>query len=99
MSNSVICRGARESTLAPPLPRFVTTKPAFGFLNNPQNELNGPRGITSPQASDTGANPIAFSPLHLVEIGRGMKTLPGLSPELGQLSQPTNACLVSCCKT
>jgi len=29
MSNSVICRGGRASTLAPLLPRFVTTKPAF----------------------------------------------------------------------
>src|SRR5260370_22984443 len=29
MSNSVICRGGRASTLAPLLPRFVTTKAAF----------------------------------------------------------------------
>src|SRR5215472_1880237 len=29
MSRSVICRGDRESMLAPLLSRFVTTKPAF----------------------------------------------------------------------
>jgi hypothetical protein len=45
------------------------------------------RGIRS-QASDTGANPIAFSPFDLVEIGRGMKTPSGLASESGQLSQP-----------
>src|SRR6266436_9354116 len=32
MSSSVICRGGRASTLAPLLPRFVTTKPAFESL-------------------------------------------------------------------
>src|SRR6266567_698744 len=32
MSSSVICRGERESMLAPLLPRFVTTKPAFESL-------------------------------------------------------------------
>src|SRR5467141_4194459 len=34
MSSSVICRGGRASTLAPFLPRFVTTKPAFESLES-----------------------------------------------------------------
>src|SRR5580765_4619741 len=34
MSNSVICRGGRASTLDPLLPRFVTTKPAFESLES-----------------------------------------------------------------
>src|SRR2546425_11301780 len=34
MSNNVICRGGRASTLAPLLPRFVTTKPAFESLES-----------------------------------------------------------------
>src|SRR3984893_8655610 len=34
MSNSVICRGGRASTLAPPLPRVVTTNPAFESLES-----------------------------------------------------------------
>jgi hypothetical protein len=34
MSSSVICRGERESVLAPLFPRFVTTKPAFESLES-----------------------------------------------------------------
>src|SRR5215472_5112297 len=34
ISNSVICPGGRASTLAPLLPRFVTTKPAFESLES-----------------------------------------------------------------
>src|SRR6202023_1385247 len=34
ISNSVICRGGRASTLDPLLPRFVTTKPAFESLES-----------------------------------------------------------------
>src|SRR5260370_39153019 len=52
MSNSVICRGGRASTLAPLLPRFVTTKPAFESLESDFRTKEGSAFTLSARAAE-----------------------------------------------
>src|SRR6266852_2004149 len=57
MSNSVICRGGRASTLAPLLPLFVTTKPAFESLESDFRTKVGSAFTLSARIADVISSP------------------------------------------
>src|ERR1700719_4677871 len=57
MSNSVICRGVRASTLDPLLPRFVTTKPAFESLESDFRTKVGSAFTLSARVADDISSP------------------------------------------
>src|ERR1700726_1257045 len=57
ISNSVICRGGRASTLDPLLPRFVTTKPAFESLESDFRTKVGSAFTLSARVADESSAP------------------------------------------
>jgi hypothetical protein len=57
MSSSVICRGERESVLAPLLPLFVTTKRAFESLESDFRTNVGSAFTLSARVADEISSP------------------------------------------